>query len=57
MVDLADLIAGRAVARPSVDAITLFCSVGLAGTEVLVGDALLKEWKRRHTSSEVSHAL
>ncbi|HEX6120123.1 MAG TPA: hypothetical protein VFZ03_11815 [Dongiaceae bacterium] len=49
MVDLADLIAGKAAGRGSPDAITLFCSVGLAGTEVLVGDALLKEWKRRHT--------
>ena len=49
MVDLADLIAGKTTVRPSPDAITLFCSTGLAGTEVLVGDALLKEWKRRHT--------
>ncbi|HEV8388888.1 MAG TPA: hypothetical protein VGQ35_03540, partial [Dongiaceae bacterium] len=47
MVDLADLIAGKAAARPSPEAITLFCSTGLAGTEVLVGAALLKEWQRR----------
>ena len=47
MVDLADVVAGKAVARPSADAITLFCSIGLAGTEVLVGDAILEEWKRR----------
>jgi ornithine cyclodeaminase len=50
MVDLADLIAGKAPGRRSAEATTLFCSTGLAGTEVLVGDALLKEWKRRrHT--------
>ncbi|HET6620184.1 MAG TPA: hypothetical protein VFG64_09600 [Dongiaceae bacterium] len=49
MVDLADLIAGKAAGRASPDAVTLFCSVGLAGTEVLVGDALLKAWQRRHT--------
>lgn len=47
MVDLADVVSGKTVARPATDAITLFCSTGLAGTEVLVGDALLKEWKRR----------
>jgi ornithine cyclodeaminase/alanine dehydrogenase-like protein (mu-crystallin family) len=47
MVDLADVVAGKVVARPSADAITLFCSVGLAGTEVLVGAAILEEWHRR----------
>jgi ornithine cyclodeaminase len=49
MVDLADLIAGKSVARPSAEAVTLFCSTGLAGTEVLVGAALLREWQRRRT--------
>ena len=49
MGDLADLIAGKTSARPSPDAITLFCSTGLAGTEVLVGSALLEAWKRQHT--------
>ncbi len=47
MVDLADVVSGKLVARPDADSITLFCSTGLAGTEVLVGDDLLKEWKRR----------
>jgi ornithine cyclodeaminase len=47
MVDLADLVAGRATGRPSPDAVTLFCSVGLAGTEVLVGAAVLEAWERR----------
>src|SRR5687768_8775806 len=49
MIDLADLVSGKTVARPAADAITLFCSTGLAGTEVLVGDALLKEWRRRES--------
>lgn len=47
MVDLADLVAGKVVARPAPDAITLFCSTGLAGTEVLVGAAILAEAERR----------
>ena len=49
MVDLADVVSGKTVGRYTADAITLFCSTGLAGTEVLVGDALLKEWKRRQS--------
>jgi len=47
MADLADVVAGKVAGRPSADAITLFCSVGLAGTEVLVGAAILEEWQRR----------
>jgi ornithine cyclodeaminase len=42
MVDLAELVSGVAAARPAGDAITLFCSVGLAGTEVLVAAAALR---------------
>lgn len=41
MVALADIVAGNIVARRSSDDVTLFCSVGLAGTEVLVGAAIL----------------
>jgi ornithine cyclodeaminase len=41
MVDLADIVTGRHPGRTSDDMITLFCSAGLAGTEVLVADALL----------------
>jgi ornithine cyclodeaminase len=41
MVDLADIVAGRRPGRTSADLVTLFCSAGLAGTEVLVADALL----------------
>jgi alanine dehydrogenase len=41
MVDLADIVTGRHPGRTSDDMIMLFCSAGLAGTEVLVADALL----------------
>ncbi|MBP2445284.1 ornithine cyclodeaminase/alanine dehydrogenase-like protein (mu-crystallin family) [Rhizobium leguminosarum] len=41
MVDLADIIAGKAAGRGSLGETTLFCSVGLAGTEVVVASAIL----------------
>lgn len=41
MVDLADIIAGKATGRGSPEDTTLFCSVGLAGTEVVVASAIL----------------
>ena len=41
MADLAEIIAGRAGGRRSPDDVTLFCSVGLAGTEVVVASAIL----------------
>ncbi|WP_183705937.1 ornithine cyclodeaminase family protein [Rhizobium sp. BK049] len=41
LVDLADIIAGKASGRRSPEEITLFCSVGLAGTEVVVAAAVL----------------
>ncbi|MFS2180470.1 ornithine cyclodeaminase family protein [Rhizobium pisi] len=41
MADLADIIAGRASGRGSPEDMTLFCSVGLAGTEVVVASAIL----------------
>ncbi|ACE91670.1 probable ornithine cyclodeaminase protein [Rhizobium etli CIAT 652] len=40
--DLADIIAGKAPGRRSSEEITLFCSVGLAGTEVVVASAILR---------------
>jgi ornithine cyclodeaminase/alanine dehydrogenase-like protein (mu-crystallin family) len=43
MLDLADIVAGRVAGRRSPTDITLFCSVGLAGTEVAVADALLRQ--------------
>lgn len=39
--DLADIMAGKAVGRGSPGDTTLFCSVGLAGTEVVVASAIL----------------
>ncbi|WP_246826531.1 ornithine cyclodeaminase family protein [Rhizobium binae] len=42
MVDLADIIAGKAAGRRSSEEMTLFCSVGLAGTEVVVASAILR---------------
>lgn len=41
MADLADIIAGKAAGRGSPGDTTLFCSVGLAGTEVVVASAIL----------------
>ncbi|WP_432253823.1 ornithine cyclodeaminase family protein [Streptomyces sp. HNM1019] len=42
MVDLGAVLAGAAPGRMSPDQITIFCSVGLAGTEVAVAAALLE---------------
>jgi len=41
MVDLADIIAKKEAGRRSPEDMTLFCSVGLAGTEVVVASAIL----------------
>ncbi|WP_245516990.1 ornithine cyclodeaminase family protein [Rhizobium leguminosarum] len=41
MADLADIMAGKAAGRGSPGDTTLFCSVGLAGTEVVVASAIL----------------
>jgi ornithine cyclodeaminase len=43
MLDLADIVAAGVSGRRSPTDITLFCSVGLAGTEVAVADALLRQ--------------
>lgn len=40
MVELSEIVAGRAPGRSSADETTLFCSVGLAGTEVAVASAI-----------------
>ena len=45
MVELGDVVVGRRAGRLSREGITLFCSVGLAGTEVVVANALLEELK------------
>ncbi|RMD59890.1 ornithine cyclodeaminase family protein [Candidatus Parcubacteria bacterium] len=41
MMELSEVVVGRQAGRLSQDGLTLFCSVGLAGTEVVVADALL----------------
>jgi ornithine cyclodeaminase len=43
MLDLADIVAARVSGRRSPADVTLFCSVGLAGTEVAIADALLRQ--------------
>ena len=43
MVELCDVVVGRQAGRLSREGLTLFCSVGLAGTEVVVADALLAD--------------
>ncbi len=45
MVELSEIVAGHKTGRVSPEGITLFCSVGLAGTEVVVADALLNGLK------------
>lgn len=41
MIDLSDIVAGRLPGRQNDKAITLFCSVGLAGTEVMAAAAIV----------------
>lgn len=47
MIDLAMIIAGRVIRRTDAGGNTLFCSTGLAGTEVLVAAALLDAAEQR----------
>lgn len=47
VVDLAAIVAGAIVARPTGSETTLFCSTGLAGTETLIGGAAIAEYSRR----------
>ena len=46
MIDLAEIVTGRAAGRNSNTDLTLFCSVGLAGTEVVIASTILREWQR-----------
>jgi ornithine cyclodeaminase len=50
LVDLADIVAGRAPGRTDADGVSLFCSVGLAGTEVMVAAAIIAAAKREKGS-------
>ena len=42
MIELDELVAGKRKGRSSTDEITLFCSAGLAGTEVVLADTAFK---------------
>ena len=42
MIELDELVAGKCKGRSSPDELTLFCSAGLAGTEVVLADAAFK---------------
>jgi ornithine cyclodeaminase/alanine dehydrogenase-like protein (mu-crystallin family) len=53
MVELADIVAGQSSGRNHPDDITLFCSTGLAGTEVLVAERLLRAAAGRSDVSRV----
>ena len=44
--DLADIVTGKIFGREDNDAITLFCSTGLAGTEVIIADMLIASRQR-----------
>lgn len=46
MIDLAEIVAGRTAGRNSNVDLTLFCSVGLAGTEVVIASTILRRWQR-----------
>ena len=43
MIELHEIIAGKKPGRKKAEEITLFCSVGLAGTEVIVGNAFFQK--------------
>lgn len=45
MVDLAAIVSGKIIARQTPDQTTLFCSAGLAGTEVVVAAHILAAFK------------
>ncbi len=42
IIELSDIVVGRRIGRTSSDDITLFCSVGLAGTEVVVANEAIE---------------
>jgi alanine dehydrogenase len=48
IVDLADIVSGKVPGRRSAQDITLFCSVGLAGTEVVVAAEALRKAEHKN---------
>jgi len=51
IIDLADIVAGRALGRRMTADLTLFCSVGLAGTEVAVASTILRRVRATRTDA------
>ena len=51
LVELSDLVAGRARGRAKDEDLTVFVSVGLAGTEVVLADAALSPGRRENGSA------
>jgi len=47
MIELHEIISGKKPGRSTAEEITLFCSVGLAGTEVIVGNAFLQKLEEK----------
>ncbi|MGO8484628.1 dihydrodipicolinate reductase C-terminal domain-containing protein, partial [Rhizobium leguminosarum] len=54
---LADIMAGKVAGRGSPGDTTLFCSVGLAGTEVVVASAILEAHHNRKIDAPSGTAL
>lgn len=52
MIELSEVIAGRQPGRESDDEITLFCSVGLSATEVIVANQALRNFEAREAVLE-----
>jgi ornithine cyclodeaminase len=50
MTDLADIVAGK-ITRPIGDGVTLYCSTGLAGTEVAAAAHIIERYRLNLTSS------
>lgn len=58
MVELADIIVGRLPGRGTSNTTSLFCSVGLAGTDVAVASALLDQvWLSNNSRTSLEHSL
>ena len=55
MVDLAKIVVGDIKARPTGNETTLFCSTGLAGTEVLVAARVIEAIKARRGGLNIPH--
>jgi ornithine cyclodeaminase len=50
LVELSQIVAGRQPGRTSPEEISLFCSVGLAATEVVVAHEAFQRWQEGASS-------